>query len=199
MNSYLSKKELPFISDQPTMLLGADMTKPFLASSGSYCIASVVASMDPQCARHVAVTSTQQGRHEFIEDLRDMVRKQITTFKQKCVVLPMSILYYRDGVTQSQQPEVFKKESDKIFQACADVDPGYRPLLTYLFVQKRHHAKLFPIDPQDSDQFGNVLTGTVIDSCITDPFCIIVLTKPLSSTYVHILACKVLQSQRYTK
>ncbi len=37
-------------------------------------------------------------------------------------------------------------------------------------VQKRHHARFFPLNKQEMDRSGNILPGTVVDSDITHPF-----------------------------
>jgi eukaryotic translation initiation factor 2C len=127
--------------------------------------------MDSQCARHIAVCKSQHSKTEYIQQLDSMVLQQLHNFVKKCKVKPMSILFYRDGVSELQQVDVYNREMELIIKACNDMDPNYRPLITYIFVQKRHHAKLFPVDSADSDKFGNVLPGTVVDSGITNPYC----------------------------
>ena len=60
---------------------------------------------------------------------------------------------------------------------------AYNPPVTFFVVQKRHHTRLFPTDPKDSDDAFkrdrntgqniqgnmNVKAGTVVDSEITHP------------------------------
>ena len=54
-------------------------------------------------------------------------------------------------------------------QACESF-PDYKPPITFLVVQKRHHIRLFPIKKCDSDDRNfNVKPGTIVDTVITHP------------------------------
>src|SRR5436305_256409 len=50
------------------------------------------------------------------------------------------------------------------------LDQSYKPSITFVVVQKRHHTRFFPLDKRDSDKTGNCLPGTVIESGITHPY-----------------------------
>ena len=59
-----------------------------------------------------------------------------------------------------------------IRKACASIqaDGKYKPPITFLVVQKRHHTRLFPTRDQDSDDRNfNVKAGTIVDTVITHP------------------------------
>lgn len=45
--------------------------------------------------------------------------------------------------------------------ACSSLDAGYKPTLTFVVVQKRHHARFFPVEQKDADRTGNCQPGTV--------------------------------------
>ena len=45
--------------------------------------------------------------------------------------------------------QVIIKEIDALQKACAALDPEYKPGITFLVVQKRHHTRLFPKNRQD--------------------------------------------------
>lgn len=49
----------------------------------------------------------------------------------------------------------------QIIAACEDIKPGggYRPKLTFVVVQKRHHTRLFPLNAQLGDRSGNIMPG----------------------------------------
>jgi Piwi domain len=54
--------------------------------------------------------------------------------------------------------------SDKAFcvqirAACTDVREDYRPPVTFVVVQKRHHTRLFPMRNNEGDKSGNVMPG----------------------------------------
>ena len=38
---------------------------------------------------------------------------------------------------------------NKIREACQTVSPGYKPAISFVVVQKRHHTRLFPTNPRD--------------------------------------------------
>ena len=52
--------------------------------------------------------------------------------------------------------------------ACSELDPEYKPPITFIVVQKRHHTRFFPND-QNQYKNGNVLAGTVVDQGINHP------------------------------
>jgi Piwi domain len=47
----------------------------------------------------------------------------------------------------------------QIRAACTDVRQDYRPPVTFLVVQKRHHTRLFPMNSSEGDKSGNVMPG----------------------------------------
>ena len=47
----------------------------------------------------------------------------------------------------------------QIVAACTDVRQDYRPPVTFLVVQKRHHTRLFPMSSREGDKSGNVMPG----------------------------------------
>lgn len=59
--------------------------------------------------------------------------------------------------------------STTCFQACEELEQGYRPPITFIVVQKRHHTRLFPQNPRDGDRNGNIQPGTVVDTGIVGP------------------------------
>ena len=66
--------------------------------------------------------------------------------------------------------QVLRSEVSAIRRACASIQQGYEPSVTFLVVQKRHHTRFFPVSKEDEDgRNRNVPTGTVVDSKITHP------------------------------
>jgi eukaryotic translation initiation factor 2C len=169
MNSFLSSAQLPFVSERPTIIFGADVTHPAPGSASNQSIAALVGSMDAQCSRYAAAIRVQKGRQEVIQDLSSMVVELLKTFYQTCGAKPERVCFYRDGVSEGQFSEVLRAEVEAIRFACQTLEPGYRPLVTYVVVQKRHHARFFPIRKEDSDRSGNVLPGTVVETGVTHP------------------------------
>ncbi|KAI5417213.1 hypothetical protein KIW84_042002 [Lathyrus oleraceus] len=54
-------------------------------------------------------------------------------------------------------------------QTCVSIEDGYLPKVTFVVVQKRHHTRLFPVNPKETDRSGNIMPGTVVDTSICHP------------------------------
>ncbi|KAJ3121651.1 argonaute 1 [Physocladia obscura] len=169
MNSFLSNAQLPFVSERPTIVFGADVTHPAPGSASTQSIAALVGSMDAQCSRYAAAIRVQKGRQEMIQDLASMVVELLKTFYQTCGAKPERICFFRDGVSEGQFHDVLRAEIEAMRVACTMLEATYRPTITYIVVQKRHHARFFPIRKEDSDKSGNVLPGTVVETGVTHP------------------------------
>ncbi|KAG0050114.1 Protein argonaute 12, partial [Gryganskiella cystojenkinii] len=83
---------------------------------------------------------------------------------------PERILFYRDGVSEGQFSEVMQTEVPALKEAFKILERGYNPKLTFVVVQKRHHARFFPKRRDEADRSGNCQPGTVVDSGIVHPF-----------------------------
>nr|CAG8437835.1 8491_t:CDS:10 [Entrophospora candida] len=143
MNSFLNPAEIPFISERPTILMGADVTHPPPGSQNKPSIAALCASMDAKASRYAASIRVQHGREEIIADLTSMVKELLKLFYQTCGRKPERILFYRDGVSEGQFASVLT--------ACQALDINYAPKITFIVVQKRHHARFFPTTNKESD------------------------------------------------
>ncbi|CAL5090915.1 unnamed protein product [Urochloa decumbens] len=178
---------IPFVSDLPTIIFGADVTHPVAGEDSSASIAAVVASMDwPQVTTYKALVGAQAHRQEIIQNLfwtatdpekgtpvnGGMIRELLHSFFRRTGRKPGRIIFYRDGVSEGQFSHVLLHEMDAIRKACASLQHGYLPRVTFVVVQKRHHTRLFPEvhGRRDlTDKSGNILPGTVIDTNICHP------------------------------
>ncbi|KAJ7947911.1 Argonaute family protein [Quillaja saponaria] len=78
----------------------------------------------------------------------------------------------KDGVSEGQFSQVLLYEMDAIRKACASLEDGYLPPVTFVVVQTRRHTRFFPADHNNRDQMdrsGNILPGTVVDTAICHP------------------------------
>ncbi|RIA98350.1 Piwi domain-containing protein [Glomus cerebriforme] len=170
MNSFISPTQVPFITDRPTILMGADVSHPNPGELNHPSIAALCGSMDSRASRYSASIRVQSGRNDIIVDLSNMTKELLKTFYQSCGRKPERILFYRDGVSEGQFSQVLKGEVEALRVACESLEPGYKPNITFVIVQKRHHTLFFPLDRRDADRTGNCLPGTVVESKITHPF-----------------------------
>ncbi|WOK92830.1 protein argonaute 1B-like isoform X1 [Canna indica] len=180
------KRRIPFVSDIPTIIFGADVTHPHPGEDSSPSIAAVVASQDwPEITKYAGLVSAQAHRQELIQDLYKvsqdpqrgtvaggMIRELLISFNKSTGVKPCRIIFYRDGVSEGQFYQVLLYELDAIRKACASLEADYQPPVTFVVVQKRHHTRLFANNHNDHrsvDKSGNILPGTVVDSKICHP------------------------------
>jgi len=160
-----------------TMVLGADVTHPS-GDSLEPSIAAVVGSTNEFGSGYAAEFSVQPGRQEIISDLNHMVKAILIKFAQRNKALPDKLIFYRDGVSEGQFPDVVAKEIPLVRQAMRAVgeNPTYAAQaaamkLTYIICGKRHHFKIGPTPgSNDSDKNGNLLPGVVVDTDIVHPF-----------------------------
>ncbi|XP_037419045.1 protein argonaute 12-like [Triticum dicoccoides] len=179
-------KRIPLLTDVPTIVFGADVTHPAAGEDASPSIAAVVASMDwPEVTKYKCLVSSQGHREEIIADLytetKDpqkglvgggMIRELLLSFYRATGCKPHRIIFYRDGVSDGQFSQVLLYEMDAIRKACATLQAGYLPPVTFVVVQKRHHTRLFPENHRArdlTDRSGNILPGTVVDTKICHP------------------------------
>jgi eukaryotic translation initiation factor 2C len=163
-------KAVPVVGTIPFMVFGADVTHPTSFNQDDPSIAAVCASYDRTLGRYMSRVIKQGHRQEVIGNLKDVVQALLKEFytrnnRRK----PEAIIYYRDGVADSQFPTVLEYEYTAFRQACYELEATYCPPITFVVVQKRHNTRLFPVDASAADNSGNCLPGTVVDSSICHP------------------------------
>ena len=76
-------------------------------------------------------------------------------------------VFFRDGVSEGQFSLVLRHEMTKLREACQSINVAYKPAITFVVVQKRHHTRLFATEQRDRNgKAENVPPGTVVDSAI---------------------------------
>lgn len=154
--------------------MGADVTHPHPLDDFSPSIAAVVGSVNwPAANKYVSRMRSQTHRQEIIQDLSTMLGEILDDFYEELLKLPERIIFFRDGVSETQFLKVLKEELQAIRVACSRFQ-GYKPPITFMVVQKRHHTRLFPneLDPSATKNTffnENILPGTVVDTVITHP------------------------------
>ncbi|PKY15738.1 Piwi-domain-containing protein [Rhizophagus irregularis] len=169
-NSFLIPEHIQFVADEPTILMGADITHPSLGGYISPSYAALCGSMNARASRYVASLRVQTGHTEIIKDLKDMVKELLKTFYQTHRLKPKKILFYRNGVSKSRYIDVLGSELTAIKGACKSLETNYEPTITFVLVKKRRHTRFFPMESKYTDRTGNCLPGTVVETDITHPF-----------------------------
>ncbi|MGH0191083.1 UNVERIFIED_CONTAM: hypothetical protein FKN15_056277 [Acipenser sinensis] len=124
--------------------------------------------MDGHPSRYCATVRVQTSRQdlsqdqlfsqEVIQDLTNMVRELLIQFYKSTRFKPTRIIYYRGGVSEGQMKQVAWPELIAIRKACISLEEDYRPGITYIVVQKRHHTRLFCSDKSERVRLWTGLT-----------------------------------------
>ncbi|KAJ3089546.1 eukaryotic translation initiation factor 2C, 2 [Quaeritorhiza haematococci] len=158
INTFVHFNELTAMQAEPTIVIGADVTHPSPTEGRKPSVASLVGSLDRSASKYVATVKVKR-KEEIVNEY----------YAANNQLKPARIIYYRDGVSEGQFGEVLTEEVNAIRRACHKLEQNYRPKITYIVVQKRHHTRFFPMTKQDTDRSGNCLPGTVVDTDITHP------------------------------
>ncbi|KAI9836342.1 MAG: hypothetical protein M1838_005079 [Thelocarpon superellum] len=148
------------------MILGGDTSHPSPAQLRLNPLppsfSALTATWDGACVAYTAVASAQDGKEQLILDFQEMVKELIRRYSAKNGgKLPESIIYYRDGLSESQFGQILAAEAKPLKNACAQLG-GAPPRITIVVCVKRHHTRLFPTGQGDKN--GNVLPGTVVEN-----------------------------------
>lgn len=153
--------------EQPTLLLGIDVTHPGPTDKRSPSIASVVGSVDLNHMRYACSIKVQKQRRESLVYLSDPVTERMMSFFNATQKKPQRIIVYRDGVSEGEFKQVLREELRGIREACMKVDQNFKPKITFIVVQKRHHTRFFPHNPDDGcGKHKNVFPGSTVDTDI---------------------------------
>ena len=104
------------------------------------------------------------------ERLEAYYRHQIAPNRERNV-FPKHILFYRDGVSESQFGMVREKELLQIVSACHRIKATQAglnwdiPKITLLVVGKRHHARFYPMDNPNV----NLPSGLIVETKVVAP------------------------------
>ena len=162
-----------------TLILGADIIhKKSCSAKGTPSIAAVVGNVDDSFTKFLGSVRRQNVEDEYIHEseMISMVVERLKAWREKHNnTLPARILYYRDGVGQSQYRDIRRYEVEAIRKAYKKLMGimDKPPAITAVIVTKRHNTRFYPLDPHDKHEKtlkGNCLPGTVVDSRITSPY-----------------------------
>ncbi|XP_042876363.1 protein argonaute-3-like [Penaeus japonicus] len=170
LNSTLGKEAHALILTNPVMIMGADVNHPPADDrKGTPSLAAVVGSMDRYASSYAVQVRQQFTCKEIINDLQEMTRNLLIAFYRKTGQKPQRLIMYRDGVSESQFYTVLANELRAMRKACESLPGEYRPGITFIVVQKRHHTRLFCDERDGIGRSRNVPPGTIVDRVITHP------------------------------
>ncbi|RWS13137.1 translation initiation factor 2C-like protein, partial [Dinothrombium tinctorium] len=177
----------PVLKKKGVMILGADVThsapadtieKFFVSTVGSRYEASIAAlcgSFDDKYFNYyTSVRVQKKERDEMIDRLGDMFEDIVKFYYKENNQLPQSLIFYRDGVSEGQFEIVLREEFNKLKNKFDEISQrlkqSFRPKVTFIIVQKRHHTRLRPQHPeQGQGKMQNIKAGTLVDTSIIHP------------------------------
>ncbi|KAF7327058.1 Argonaute-like protein [Mycena kentingensis (nom. inval.)] len=160
----------------PTIVMGADVMHPAPGAKDRPSFPALVASVDANCAKYVAKLGIQRGKLELIPGLGEMAEELLKmhmdyrrAMDKVANAAPTRLIFYRDGVSEGQFPQVLEQELPLIkgTQACKNLK--IKPKITFIVVGKRHHFRFFPTTAGDTERSGNLPAGTVVERDIGHP------------------------------
>lgn len=166
-NSIL-RDDLPLVSSTPAIVIGASISHSRSGMGTRPAIASVVASLDRFSAKYVSRVAAQKASND-IGRLPQLLYELFLAYYQATQRKPEHVVYYRDGVSDSEQHDILQTEMKALRQACMMVSASYQPPVTFIVVNTHHHMRAFATRSSDEDRSGNIQPGTVIDSGVVDP------------------------------
>ncbi|KAJ3482337.1 hypothetical protein NLI96_g7053 [Meripilus lineatus] len=180
INHLLDDPSMRWLRTKKTMIVGIDVTHPSPKSRpGTPSLPAVVASVDDNFVQFPASLGLQRNQRierdaeEMVQELKNMMCERLKLYADQNRRLPERIIVYRDGVSEGQYDLVIKYELPQIrdaFKAFNSASVTYRPSLSILVCGKRHHARTFATDVQNTTHNGNTPPGLVIDKGITDVY-----------------------------
>lgn len=172
-NHKLAAKSLPPLMKKPFMLIGADVTHPSPGQEQIPSVVGVVSSHDIHGFQYNKCWRLQDPKQEMISDFDQILKEHLEYFEKQRKRLPDVILYFRDGVSEGQFQQVLTIELNAMYRGCQEYKQGYKPKITFIVVQKRHHTRFFPPANsglgRDDHRNNNVPPGTIVDNEITHP------------------------------
>lgn len=133
--------------------------------------------MNRTCTLYYASTALILPRADTIDVLDQIVHDQLKLFQlSNSNALPQKIIVYRDGISEGQFQKVLDAEVGRIKSAARRISVDriknglveYDPKITFIVTQKRHHSRFF-FGRDNTDNKGNALPGTVVDTGIVHP------------------------------
>ncbi|XP_037520540.1 protein argonaute-2-like [Rhipicephalus sanguineus] len=168
INSIIDPGTRPKVFEEPVIFIGASVTRSPPSDNRKFSIAAVVGSVDGHPSRYAATLRVQQHDQEIIQDLASMVKELLLLFYKSTKMKPVRIVIYRDAVSEGQFGHLLTQEILAVREACLRIETSYKPGITLVAVQRRHHTRFFCADKKGPPG-GNIPAGTTVDTDVTHP------------------------------
>lgn len=153
--------QAPQYLPQKIMLIGANISNDKGESSRS--VVGFCATTDSTFSRYYNRVAFQKRSKEIIENIRLLFKEAILEWfaYNKCV--PEYIIFFRDGVSESQDVALLNIEVPQILESFKDIYEDYSPKLSVVIIDKRISQRFFWLD---KGRLANPPPGTLIDDVV---------------------------------
>lgn len=153
------------------MYVGIDLSHGPAGYNRTISTVGVVASIDDIPTRYVKEIYLQERppkateSWEYIVDMKAIMKSLIQQYAEYNHYPPKAIIIYRDGISTSEFCTIFEKELTAIREACVELSPAYRPYLSYIVCNKKHHTKIL----QKNSEYNLPAATTISSDDVTSP------------------------------
>merc|ERR1711971_674232 len=148
------------------MLVGLDVNQNKNAEQSAV---AMVSSFDRDFVCNFNQVEFQRGKQEVMEAnlMKKMMTNALQEFADKNRVFPKNIVVYRDGVADTQTPQVMQMEVKGVRAAISELGIT-EANLTYIIIQKRVNARFMIEKEEDNGRttVANVPLGTIVDNVV---------------------------------
>ncbi|GFP88430.1 protein argonaute 4a [Phtheirospermum japonicum] len=164
-------RTIPLVSNIPTMILAMEVSH---GRANAPSIASVVGSRGwPRISSYKVSLRAMPPKTHLIDSLfkpvsqhedAGIIRELLLEFYSSSGhTKPAQLVIFRHGISTTQFADILNIEMDQILKACNFLEENWRPKLTVIVSQRRHHTKFF-----NATSGVNVTPGTIVDSKVCD-------------------------------
>ena len=143
------------------MVVGVDIHHDLTRRQQS--VVGLCATVHPNLSKYYSTTAMQHMGEEISMVVGKLFLEAVQVFSMKARRPPDYIVFFRDGVAETQAESVRQFEVEAVRRACKLVDPSYSPDLIYTLVLKKTTAKFLTCDS------ANPRPGTLITSVVPSP------------------------------
>ncbi len=155
------------------MIIGICVTHPpaMRGKNDRPSVAATVGSLDPLGNRWASSIRLCSATENGIDSAPRMVYDVLLAYRRENGCFPTNLLIYRSGVSDGQFQHVKVTEVVGIraeVERCSQMDfkEAYKPRITFIVMQKRHHTRFFPVNGERMDITNNCVPGTVVDRTV---------------------------------
>jgi aubergine-like protein len=129
-------------------------------------LGAMVATMDvKKSSCFYSVTMEYKDGNDMVQQVDQHLKRAIEIYKETIGAYPERIVYYRDGVGDSQVQFVKKQEVEPIVATLRDIyGDKQEPRFAFIIVNKRTNARFFK---KSGSQWVNPKPGSIINSGVT--------------------------------